>query len=327
MNREEKIQVIGRFGELKVLVLGDVMLDIYDFCSSKTSRPSPDLPDKKVYKAQQSIRTLGGAGNVAANLASLGVRTGLIGISGNDGRCFTLQELADQLGIDHVLIRDPSRPTTTKTRLYIDDEYILRRDDEETKKVSREIAATIFSEFSHQAGQADAVILSDYNKGFFTAENTRKIIRACARREVPVIVDFKPPNRTCFKGADIIAPNDVEAEALHPGFNQSDDLESQVRALYELLECRNLVVTLGARGLCGFDGTAFFHLLANQVKAIDTVGCGDTVRVGLALGYALGLDLAGAMDLANDTAAVVVQKIGTATLTPEELIGFVSRKY
>ena len=122
--KEKKLEAIGKFGGLKVLVLGDVMLDIYDFCYSETSRPSPETPGKKVYKAHRSIRTLGGAGNVATNLASLEVSTSLISVSGNDGHYLTLSDLACELGLNHVLIKDPSRPTTTKTRLYIDDEYI-----------------------------------------------------------------------------------------------------------------------------------------------------------------------------------------------------------
>jgi rfaE bifunctional protein kinase chain/domain len=324
--KAKKTEAIGRFGDLKVLVLGDVMLDIYDFCDSKTSKASPEKPGKKVYKAQQSIRALGGGGNVAANLAALDVSTSLLSISGQDGHCFTLAALADECGIDHILLKDPSRPTTTKTRLYIDGEYILRRDDEETQEVSAATTAAILAELSKRLGGVDAVILSDYDKGFFSAAGTRQIIALCQRQKVPVIVDFKPPNSAYFKGADIIAPNHIEARTLLPGFAPDGALESQTGALYDRLECRNLVVTLGAQGLCGFTGSSFFRLPANSVEVVDSVGCGDTVRVGLALGYALGLSLEEAMDLANDTAAVVIQKIGTATLTRAELIEFIENK-
>ena len=324
--KEKKIAAIDRFGDLKVLVLGDVMLDIYDFCDSETSRESPEKPGKKVYKAQQSIKTLGGAGNVAANLASLDVATCLLSICGQDGHYFTLGELADQSDVEHVLLKDPARLTTTKTRLYIDGEYILRRDDEELQEVNGATTAAILGELAKRLDSVDAVILSDYDKGFFTAAGTREIITLCQRQEVPVIVDFKPPNSTYFKGADIIAPNHIEAQILLPEFDPDGPLESQMGVLYERLGCRNLVVTLGGRGLCGFTGSAFSYLPANAVEVVDSVGCGDTVRAGLALGYALGLSLAEAVDLANDTAAVVVQKIGTATLTRAELIEFIETK-
>ena len=322
----KKIDGIRKFGTLKVLVLGDVMLDIYDFCYSASSRPSPEKPGKRVYTAARSIKTLGGAGNVAANLATLGVTTSLIGMSGDDGHHFTMCALADARGLDRVLIRDPSRPTTTKTRLYIDDEYVLRRDDEEDRKAGIELQTGIIEAFLERLDHLDAVILSDYNKGFFTAESAQKVIQSCGRKGIPVVVDFKPANRELFSGAEVIAPNEAEARALQPGFDPDGDLEAEMAGLYRLLQCRNLVVTLGGRGLCGFTGTQFFRLPANPVKVVDAVGCGDTVRVGLALGCALGFTLRESVDLANDTAAVVLQKIGTATVSADELLAFIRAK-
>lgn len=329
---DRKMAAIDRFSGLKMLVLGDVMLDVYDFCRTEESRPIPsEKPGKRAYKAQQSIKTIGGAGNVAANLASLGAAASLIGITGNDGPCFVLQELSDALGIAHCFIRDRARPTTTKMRLYIDDEYLLRRDDESTEEVSHETALTIYNEFLRELEGADGVLLSDYDKGFFTEELVQRILQTCRERGVPVVVDFKPPNRAYFQGADIIAPNDAEAEAMQPGFKAAAQeslagLEQAVRTLHAQVGGRNLVVTLGARGMCGFDGTDFFLAPGNRVEAVDAVGCGDTVRVGLALGYVLGLPLREAAELANDAAAVVVGKIGTATLTPDELRAFIRQK-
>lgn len=323
-NREEAIR---RFRELKVLVLGDVMLDVYEYCSTARSKPIPsEKPGKRAYQASRPTKALGGAGNVATNLVALGVQTSLIGLTGNDGHYFTMQELADESGIAHCLIRDRSRPTTTKSRLYIDGEYLLRRDDEATHEVDRETAATIHSEFLRELDTADAVILSDYDKGFFSSESAQRIIRRCRDKGIPVVVDFKPPNRSYFTGATIIAPNDAEAAALLPGFGQSVPLEKGVAALYPQLGCDNLVVTLSERGLCGFDGSAFFHAPANRVQVTDAVGCGDTVRVGLTLGYTLGLSLREAAEIANDAAAVVIQKDGTATVSQEELLAFIRDK-
>ncbi|MFW5774645.1 MAG: bifunctional heptose 7-phosphate kinase/heptose 1-phosphate adenyltransferase [Chitinivibrionales bacterium] len=318
-----KIEAIRRFGDLKVVVLGDVMMDIYDFCYTSQSRPSPEKPGKRVYTAHTSMKALGGAGNVAANLSALGVRTTLIGLTGNDGHYFTLQKLADRSGIEHCLIRDRSRPTTMKTRLYIDDEYVLRRDDEATHRVSRETAATIFNEFLSELDQANAVIISDYNKGFFSPDIAQKVINASSERRIPVVVDFKPANRDLFRGADIIAPNNHEAAALLPGFHRDGDLEQQARQLFELLQCKNLIVTLGAEGMCGFDGKQFFVAPAHTVDEVDAVGCGDTVRVVLALTYALGNTLLQSAELANDAAAVVLQKKGTATVSRDELTAFI----
>jgi len=141
-----------------------------------------------------------------------------------------------------------------------------------------------------------------------------------------VLVDLKPPNVAYFAGADLIVPNSAEAEALSPGFLQSTQLERDVRALYARLACKNLVVSLGSRGICGFDGATFFHAPAHAVTAVDEVGCGDTARVGLALGVVLGFSLPEAAALANAAAAVVVQKLGTATLKPQELLAFISQQ-
>lgn len=320
----KKIAAIEKFADLHILVLGDIMLDIFDFCHTNESRPSPEKSGTLVYKARTSVKTLGGAGNVAANLAALDVATSFIGICGQDGNRTVLQDLADELGILHTFIADSRRPTTTKTRLYIDDDYILRRDDEETDEVDADIVARITDAFTRHVHGADAVILSDYDKGFFTAANTRTFIDVCRAQSIPVIVDFKPPNRSYFSGADIIAPNDVEAEVLQPGFNQGDNTEAATRKLYDLLDCDHLAITLGERGICGFDGTTFFYAPGNKVAAVDSVGCGDTVRVGMALGFALGLDLQEAASLANDAAAVVVQKLGVATLSRAELRDFVN---
>lgn len=325
--KDAVIECIRKFSQLKVLVLGDVMLDVYDFCHTSASKPIDyEKAGKRAYKAQTSIKTIGGAGNVAANLVALGASTSLIGITGNDGYYFTLQQLADELGVTHCLIRDLTRPTTTKTRLYIDNEYVLRRDDEETHPISHETALTIINEFLREVNQTDAIILSDYNKGFFTEELAQRIIAVAGQRNIPVIVDFKPSNKSFFKGATIIAPNAVEAETLHPGFLDNSDLEGAVNAVYADLGCQHLVITLGEKGICGFDGHTFFHAAANQVQVVDEVGCGDTVRVGLALGYVAGLSLREASELANDAAAVVLQKIGTATVSQEELIRFIQLK-
>lgn len=320
------IRHIARFPTMKVVVFGDIMLDVYEFCYSAKSKPI-DYEKKGVraYSAQTLIKTLGGAGNVAANLATLGVHTHLIGVTGHDGHHLTLQQLAEQHGIRHSFVRDRDRITTIKNRLYLDDVYFLRRDDESNAPIPDSIARTLINEVECELDGTDAVILSDYNKGVFSEPVGQEIIRACHARKIPVIVDFKPPNRRCFVAADIVSPNASEAEWLLPGFNNPDDFETGARRLFEILRCRNLIVTLGKRGICGFDGTAFFHIPANLVEERDAVGCGDTVRAVLAAGYASGLSIAEAAALANDAASLVVQKTGTSTVTREELAAFLER--
>ncbi|MBD3317690.1 MAG: hypothetical protein GF344_18035 [Chitinivibrionales bacterium] len=318
------VEVVRRFGELKIVVVGDVMLDIYDFCFERDSKPIDyEMEGKRAYRANESIRVLGGAGNVAANLASLGVRTALLSVSGDDGHHITLRKIADSHRIAHCLIRDHSRPTTVKVRIYVDDTYLLRRDDEETREISQELASTLLAEARGLIEDADAVILSDYDKGLFTNDFAQNIIAACRERALPVIVDFKPRNADYFRGATVIAPNEGEAEALLPGFRGGTELKAKMEALHERLRCRSTVVTLGERGLCGYDGAIYFQVPANPVRVVSPVGCGDTVRAVLALGAVAGLSLQEACELANDAAATIIQKRATATLTVEEVIEFI----
>lgn len=318
-------QAVARFSTMKIVVVGDVMLDLYEYCYTDQSKPiDSEKPGRRAYTAQALHRHLGGAGNVAANLASLSVAAVLIGVAGNDGRHLTLQQLCERQSIRARLIRDPQRQTTTKNRLYLDDEYLLRRDDECADPIPETVIQTLLNEVRCELDGADAVVLSDYAKGVFSETLAQEIIAACRSRSLPVIVDFKPAHRAFFRGASIIAPNAGEAGTMLPGEHftgvSEDALERNTRRLHEQLGCRSLVITLGAHGICGTDGQAFFHVPSRKVQVIDAVGCGDTVRAVLALSHASGLDLEEAAVLANQAAGLVIQKPGTATLTREELL-------
>lgn len=319
---------VSKLPSLRILVAGDVMLDIFDFCKSDESRPiDSEKPGKRAYTAHESVVTFGGAGNVATNLATLGAQTSLVGLAGNDGYWHTLREMADKLSINHCLIRDSSRPTTTKTRLYIDDEYILRKDHEAAHKIDHETALTLISELRNRLSEIDAVVLSDYNKGLFTEELTRQIIEKCTTLGIPIVVDFKPENRELFKGANLLTPNETEADSLLNGFKGTPNLEASTRQLRHDLQTPNLAVTLGANGICGVDSNnEFFHIAGHEVTTVDAVGCGDTVRASLSIGLATGLDLMHSAALANAAAAVIVQKSATATLTSAELDSFLSER-
>jgi len=303
----------------RILVAGDSMIDAYDFCYTAHSRPSPERPDKCVYTAHRLERMLGGAGNVAANLASLGVHTTILSICGDDGNALEVRRLCDNAGVRHRLVKDGSRPTTIKTRLYIDDRYVLRRDDEQTHKVSAEVADEISREFGQVLDHIDAVILSDYNKGFFTAENAQTIIALCRERSVPVVVDLKPPNAAIFSNATVVAPNLKEAREISSGFDPYQK-ESSLRKIHDLLGAENVVVTLGAEGMLVYDEEVASHVLGLTVDAVDPCGCGDTVRACLTLGLVAGLNLVDSAEFANYAASLAVQRLGTTTLASADLL-------
>lgn len=326
MKNELLINAINNFQNIKALVIGDVMLDVYEYLLTSESKPlHSEKPDKRAYKSQKAVRTLGGAGNAAANLASLEVKTTIVGITGNDEYYFVLRDMCDKSGISHILIRDSKRPTTIKNRLYLDDQYLLRRDDESTEKIDNETASTLLREILTVIPKVDVVILSDYNKGIFTERLSQDIINECKLHSVPVIVDFKPANASFFKGADLIAPNLNEAKELQPDFSIKD-LETGLNKIYEQLQCKAVAVTLDENGIAGFNGKDYFHVHGHKVQAMDAVGCGDTVRVGFALGVSSGLSIEGAAELANYMAAVIVQKPNTSSITIEELIAFIGER-
>ena len=332
MNRQEdvpssrELEIIDRIPGLRALVIGDVMLDIYEFCHTTDSKPiDSEKNGKRAYKAQETIKVLGGAGNVAANLASLDVHTSLAGVTGDDENYFKIRDLVDRHSICHTLIRDKDRPTTTKARLYLDGNYLLRRDTEHTDPLDELTSAALMENVLRKLPKTDVVILSDCAKGVFTTENTSQIIQECRLRGIPVVVDFKPVNQEFFIGADIIAPNAAEAAEII-GKVSLNNLKSDCQSIHSLLGCVNTVITLGEEGLCGIDADGFFHVPGHHVEPVDKVGCGDTVRAGLAIGTALGLSLKDAAILANDAATVIVQKSGTSVLSRQELQDFVSQK-
>jgi len=309
--------ILEKAAASRVLVVGDAVLDAYDFCYTEQSRPSPESPDKRVYTSHRIERMLGGAGNVAANLASLGVETTLLSICGDDGNALEVRRICDASGIRSCLLEDLSRPTPVKTRLYIDDHYLLRRDDEQMHNVSAQLSSQITKEFERILDHVDAVILSDYNKGFFTAENAQAMIALCRERAIPVVVDLKPANASIFSGATVVSPNLKEAREISEGFDPSQP-ESSLKAIHDILNSEQVVVTLGAEGILVYDGHGAAHVPGCNVTAVDPCGCGDTVRACLTLGLVCGLALIDAAEFANYAASLAVQKLGTATLIPDE---------
>jgi D-beta-D-heptose 7-phosphate kinase/D-beta-D-heptose 1-phosphate adenosyltransferase len=223
----------------KVLVIGDLMIDAYDFCFSAASRPSPEKEGTKVYLASQTVRVLGGAGNVAANLANLGVQTTLVGLCGDDGNSLDVKRMCADLGITSKIILDKSRVTTVKTRIYIDDNYHLRRDIEDSHKANADISSKIFSIVDSLISDIDAVIISDYNKGFFTEFNSQELIKKFNKYNIPIIVDFKPSNSHFFKGSTLMAPNLSEATAIIQEFSGNDP-EVSIKELHSFLVAKSV---------------------------------------------------------------------------------------
>jgi D-glycero-beta-D-manno-heptose-7-phosphate kinase len=321
MKANELINLLNNLNTVKVLVIGDVMLDDYTFCENSKSKPIPsEHPSKKAFLTVERNIAPGGAANVAVNLRSMGVTTSLLGVVGRDGYEVTIRRELEQLGVTTCLVSEKDRPTTTKRRIYIDKEYFFRIDNEVTSPIEEESQATLLRELDERVPEVDIICISDYNKGVFKNSNLGlEIIKLAKKYHVPVIVDCKPSNISCFENASIIIPNLAEAKELLPSFDHLNSLKTSVNKIFELVKSESVAVTMGAYGICGFDGKSFSFIPALKVNLLDSVGAGDTVRAFVAIGTALNLSFQDTLKLANIAGAISVSKLGTSSVTIPEL--------
>jgi D-beta-D-heptose 7-phosphate kinase / D-beta-D-heptose 1-phosphate adenosyltransferase len=301
-----------------VVVIGDAMLD--RFVYGRVHRISPEAPIP-VLITEQSRQMLGGAGNVAANLAALGVRTRLIGIIGADSVGTDIISLSEQiLGASGGLLRDPERPTTVKTRFIAGGQQLLRADEEKTTPLSLVMADALMHRAEEAIAGADLLILSDYGKGVLTADLCARLIAMAAQRGVRVLVDPKGRDYHPYRGAYAITPNASEL-ALATGLPTQSDEEAMTaaRRLMDLVGIAHVVATRSEKGLSVIATDSVVHWRAQAREVFDVSGAGDTVVAVLAASLAAGASLVEGAWLANMAAGIVVGKIGTACVHPEEL--------
>jgi D-beta-D-heptose 7-phosphate kinase / D-beta-D-heptose 1-phosphate adenosyltransferase len=304
-----------------VLCVGDLMLD--EFVYGEVSRISPEAP-APVIAVQRSETNIGGAGNVARNIASLGARCIFAGLIGEDEAGARLKaQLAQEGGIESVLVSDPSRPTTLKMRFVSEhfSTHMLRADWELAAPASAEIEQKLIDAILPQLARADIVLLSDYAKGVLTARVIRNIIDAARKLGKRVIVDPKSANFAIYRGASLLTPNRKEfAEATRSRADSDQSIADAAQDAMYLADCEAMLVTQSEHGmtLVTRKGESI-HVPALPVKVRDVSGAGDTVAAALALSLAAGADWEAALRVANAAAAVAVSKKGTATVTSAEL--------
>jgi len=304
-----------------VLCVGDLMLD--EFVYGEVSRISPEAP-APVIAVQRSETSIGGAGNVARNIASLGGRCIFVGLIGEDAAGAQLKaQLAQQSRIESVLVCDPSRPTTRKVRFVSEhfSTHMLRADWELAQPASADIEQELIDAVIPLLPRADIVLLSDYAKGVLTARVIRNVIDAARKLGKRVIVDPKSANFAIYRGATLLTPNRKEfAEATRSRADSDNSIAEAAPDAMHLADCEAMLVTQGEHGmtLVTRKGAAI-HVPALPVKVRDVSGAGDTVAAALALALAAGADWEAALRTANAAAAVAVSKKGTATVTPAEL--------
>src|SRR5437879_4471078 len=304
-----------------VLCVGDLMLD--EFVYGEVSRISPEAP-APVIAVQRSETNVGGAGNVARNIASLGGRCIFAGLIGEDEAGAKLKAaLAQENLIEAVLVSDPNRPTTRKVRFVSEhfSTHMLRADWELAVPAAPETEQRLIDAVLPQLARADIVLLSDYAKGVLTARVIRNVIDAAKKLGKRVIVDPKSANFAIYRGATLLTPNRKEfAEATRSRADTDQSIAAAAQDARVLADCEAMLVTQSEHGmtLVARGGEAI-HVPALPVKVRDVSGAGDTVTAVLALALAAGADWETALRMANAAAAVAVGKKGTATVTPAEL--------
>lgn len=304
-----------------VLCVGDLMLD--EFVYGEVSRISPEAP-APVIAVQRSEINIGGAGNVARNIAALGARCIFVGLVGDDAAAAQLEaELAREPGIETVLVRDASRPTTRKVRFVSEhfSAHMLRADWERAAPASGEIEQRLIDAIVPRLARADIVLLSDYAKGVLTARVLRNVIDAARRAGKRVIVDPKSANLAIYRGASVLTPNRKEfSEATRSRAETEQEIAAAAQDAIYLADCEAILVTQSERGmtLVPRQGDAI-HVPAYPVKVHDVSGAGDTVVAVLAATLAAGAGWEEALRMASAAAAVAVSKQGTASVTSAEL--------
>ena len=312
---------LADLGGRTVLCIGDLMLD--DFVYGEVTRISPEAP-APVIAVQRSETNIGGAGNVARNLASLGVRCIFVGVIGEDeaGKIL-IESLRREPLIEARLVGDASRPTTRKVR-FVSEHYsthLLRADWELAKPVEKDKEDALIQHVLETLPKAGAVMLSDYAKGVLTARVIRAVIDAGNQAKKPVIVDPKGLDYSVYRGATLITPNRQElAAATRRRADTDSEIIAAAEELARLVDSQAVLVTRSEDGMSLLvKGQEPIHIAAYPVKVRDVSGAGDTVAAVLAAMLAANAGFEAAMRAANAAAAVAVSKRGTATVSIPEL--------
>jgi D-beta-D-heptose 7-phosphate kinase/D-beta-D-heptose 1-phosphate adenosyltransferase len=304
-----------------VLCVGDLMLD--EFVYGEVSRISPEAP-APVIAVRRSETNIGGAGNVARNIAALGARCIFVGLIGEDEAGAVLKAaLAQESLIESVLVSDPARPTTRKVRFVSEhfSTHMLRADWELAQPASADIEQKLIDAILPLLPRADIVLLSDYAKGVLTVRVIRNVIDAAKKLGKRVIVDPKSANLAIYRGATLLKPNRKEfSEATRSRADSEKSIAAAAQDTMQLADCEAILVTQGEQGmtLVPRQGAAI-HVPAHPVKVRDGSGAGDTVAAVLAVALSAGADWETALRMANAAAAVAVSKKGTASVTSAEL--------
>ncbi|MFW6325086.1 MAG: D-glycero-beta-D-manno-heptose-7-phosphate kinase [Desulfovibrionales bacterium] len=314
-------RAVSRLTDSPVLIVGDVMLDHYQY--GVVERISPEAP-VPVVQVQKEEYKLGGASNVAKNILTLGGIPRLLSVCGNCGREKGLIELLEQNNIDFSFVTEEGRRTTAKTRVIAQNQQVVRVDHESSEKIKNETASRILELIEKEVDTFPVIILSDYGKGVICRTLLEGLQRICRNRRKPplILVDPKVRNFSLYKNVSLLTPNTMEAsQSTGMEINARDDVLRAGMKIFQKLDCEHLVITLGPEGMAFFESPGkVWRIPTLARKVFDVTGAGDTVIAVLGLAFSAGLGLKESCILANYAAGIVVGQLGTASVTRSELI-------
>ncbi|TPL18129.1 MULTISPECIES: D-glycero-beta-D-manno-heptose-7-phosphate kinase [unclassified Mesorhizobium] len=319
-------RAIAHFGQATVLVVGDLILD--RFVNGIIERISPEAPIPVLHGRGESL-AMGGAGNVVANIISLGAAAIPVSVIGSDTAGDSLVRMLGELGADTTgLARERGRMTSSKSRFSALNQQVLRFDEEEIKPLGAAERAALVRHFRAALAHADIVILSDYGKGILLDGVAGELIAICREAGKPVLVDPKGRDYARYAGATAITPNRKElGEAVERPVFSDDEIVAAARELLAAHGFDFVVATRSEKGMSVVGPTEARHIATQAREVFDVSGAGDTVIATFALALAAGADPAAAASIANAAGGVVVGKRGTARLTVEELNGALFRSH
>lgn len=303
----------------EIAVIGDVMLDRYFWGS--VSRISPEAP-VPVIDVENETFHLGGAANVAKNLKSLGLNPLLCGVLGNDNSGKRFVQIAEESGLSpDGIYFDPNRPTTVKTRIIGNNQQIARLDREVRDDIGIDGKRHMIETLEKRDSLA-GIIFEDYNKGTITSTIIKEVIDFSKKKNIPVFVDPKSHNFFDYKGVTVFKPNKKEAQqALGINIRDKDDVRMAGSKLLEMLNCQNVLITLGAAGMMLFESDGSVSSVSARARSVaDVSGAGDTAIATLAASMSGGANFREAATIANYASGIVVEQPGIVSIRADELL-------
>ena len=319
MKKEDIVQLFDSFNNMKILIIGDAMIDAYMW--GKIERQSPEAP-VPVVEIEKHENRLGGAGNVARNIKSVGATPILCSVVGDDFRGKHLKQLLKEEALSTVgIFTEKGRKTTIKTRVISEDKHQLRIDEEQTNAITqeKEFLELVYSNMKDVA----VIILQDYNKGVLTPFVIESIIKKANEINIPTIVDPKTKNFLSYKNCTVFKPNLKEIKTgcnINFDENNMAEINSATKDLQQMIKAKGILLTLSEKGVCMQTADDFQHTMAEKRNIIDVSGAGDTVISIAALCLAANVDFVSLSQFANLAGGLVCEKVGVVPIEKTKLL-------